>query len=162
MNKVKAVVVIIAIFLAVSVCFADDNSKLVGLWKLVSFDVEIQATGQKEPAMGKKPTGYVFFTPERRVFFILTGEGRKPAKTEKEKAELLNSVVSYTGMYRLEGDKLITKVDVAWNPDFLGTEQTRLFKVEGNRLQLMTPWNVHPNWPERGMTRRTIIFERAK
>jgi hypothetical protein len=160
--KLKAFVVIIGIFLAGIACFADDSSKLVGTWKLVSFDVEIQATGKTEPAMGKNPTGYVFFTPERRVFFILTGEGRKPAKTEKEKAELLNSVVSYTGMYRLEGDKLITKVDVAWNPDFLGTEQTRLFKVEGNRLQLMTPWNVHPNWPERGMTRRTITFERAK
>ena len=27
-------------------------------------------------------------------------------------------------MYRLEGDKWITKVDVAWSPEFVGTEQT--------------------------------------
>jgi hypothetical protein len=160
--KLKAVVVVIGILLAVSVCFADDSSKLVGTWKLVSFDVESQATGKTEPAMGKNIAGYVHFTPEGRVFFLLTGDGRKPAKTDKEKAALLDSMVSYTGMHRVEGDKWISKVDVAWNPAWIGTEQVRTFKIEGDRLYVMTPWNVHPNWPERGMTRRTIIFERSK
>jgi hypothetical protein len=37
-------------------------------------------------------------------------------------------------MYRLEGDKWITKVDVAWSPEFVDIEQTRFFKVEGDRL----------------------------
>jgi hypothetical protein len=148
--------------LLVAPVFADDSSKLIGLWKLVSFEAESQATGKTEPVMGKNPAGYVLFTPEGRSFFILTGEGRKPAKTEKEKAALLDSVVSYTGTHRVEGDKWITKVDVAWNPEWIGTEQTRTFKVEGDRLQVMTPWNVHPNWPERGMTRRILIFERTK
>ena len=49
--------------------------------------------------------------------FVLTGEGRKAAKTIQDRAELLNSLVAYTGMYRVEGDKWITKVDVAWNPE---------------------------------------------
>ena len=141
---------------------ADDSSKLVGIWKLVSFEAEIQATGQKEPVMGQRPTGYVIFAPEGRAFFILTGEGRKPAKTAQERANLLNSLISYTGMYRLEGDKWITKVDVAWSPEFVGAEQARFFKVVGDRLQVLTTWGVHPNWPEKGMQRRILTFERAK
>jgi hypothetical protein len=96
------------------------------------------------------------------VWFILTGEGRKPAKTVEERAELLGSLVAYTGTYRLEGDKWITKVEVAWNPEWVGTEQTRSFKVEGDRLQVLTPWRVMPNWPEKGMTRSIVTFQRAK
>ena len=112
--------------------------------------------------MGRNPTGYVIFTPEGRVFFVLTGEGRKAAKTVQERADLLSSLVAYTGTYRLEGDQWITKVEVAWNPEWIGTEQRRFFKVEGERLQVHTPWRVMPNWPEKGMTRSIITFERAK
>jgi hypothetical protein len=85
--------------------------KILGIRKLASFEAEIQATGQKKPVMGQNPTGYVIFTPEGRAFFILTGEGRKPAKTVQERADLLNTLVAYTGTYRLEGDEWITKVD---------------------------------------------------
>jgi Lipocalin-like domain len=63
--------------------------------------------------------------------FVLTGEGRKPPQTVQDRADLLNSMAAYTGMYRLEGDKWITQVDVAWNPEWVGTEQTRFFKLDG-------------------------------
>lgn len=53
-------------------------------------------------------------------------------------------------------------VEVAWNPEWLGTEQTRYFKIEGNRLQVLTPWRIMPNWAEKGMTRSIITFEQSK
>jgi len=112
--------------------------------------------------MGQNPIGYVIFAPEGRVWFVLTGEGRKPAKTTEDRAELLNTLVAYTGMYRVEGDKWITRVDVAWNPEWVGTEQTRSFKVEGGRLEVLTPWRIMPNWADKGMTRSIITFEQAK
>ena len=31
---------------------ADDREKIIGFWKLVSYVVEVQATGQTEPIMG--------------------------------------------------------------------------------------------------------------
>ena len=142
--------------------FADDRAKVIGIWRLVAYEIEIQATGQKEPVMGKNPTGYTVFTPEGRVWFVLTGEGRKAAKTNEDRAELLNSLVAYTGMYRIEEDMWITKVDVAWNPEWVGTEQTRSFTLYGDRPQVLTPWRVMPNWAEKGMTRSIITFERAK
>jgi hypothetical protein len=141
---------------------SDAGTKILGTWKLVSFEAEIQTTGQKESVMGQNPTGYAIFTPEGRAFFMLTGEGRKPAKTVQERADLLDTLVAYTGTYRLEGDEWITQVDVAWNPEWIGTEQKRFFKMEGNRVQVVTAWGVHPNWPDKGMTRRILTFEKAK
>ncbi len=162
MSKMKWLVALIWFLILVQPSFADDSAKILGIWKLVSFEAEIQATGQKEPVMGQKPTGYIIFTPEGRAMFMLTGDGRKAPKTVQDRADLLNSLIAYTGVYRLEGDKWITKVDVAWNPEFVGTEQTRFFKVDGDRLQVLTTWGVHPNWPEKGMQRRILTFERAK
>jgi hypothetical protein len=78
----------------------------------------------------------------------------------QERADLLNTLVAYTGTYRLEGEEWITNVDVAWNPEWIGTEQKRFFKLEGDRLQVLTTWGVHPNWPDKGMTRRILTFER--
>lgn len=141
---------------------ADDGRKLQGVWKLVSSEAEIQATGQKEPVMGKNATGFAIFSPEGRVFIILTGEGRKPAKNDHDRASLMDSLISYTGTYRVEGDTWITKVDVAWSPEIVGTQQVRSFRINGDRLEVTTPWAVHPNWPEKGILRGVLTFERVK
>ena len=162
MLKFKWLVILVLLVTPVQPSFADDRAQIHGAWKLVSYDVEVQATGEKFPPMGKNPAGYVIFTPEARVWFVLTGDGRKPAKTAEEKAGLLDTLIAYTGTYRVEGDKWITSVEVAWNPAWVGTEQSRSFKVEGDRLQVLTPWRLMPNWPDKGMTRSIITFERAK
>jgi len=162
MFKFKLSAVLVFFVLGVQSSFADDRSHLHGVWKLVSYEVEVQATGRKEPLMGRNPRGYAIFTTQGRAMFVITGEGRKPAKTVEERAELLNSMLAYTGTYRIEADMWITKVEVAWNPEWVGTEQTRSFKVDGDRLQVLTPWRVMPNWPEKGVTRSILTFERAK
>jgi hypothetical protein len=87
----------------------DDREKIIGFWKLVSYVVEVQATRQTEPVMGQHPTGYVYFSPEGRVMFILTGDGRKPDKTTEERANLLDTMLAYTDTYRIEGDRWITE-----------------------------------------------------
>jgi hypothetical protein len=142
--------------------FGDEGNKVVGTWKLVSYEVEVQATGQKGPVMGEKPTGYATFSPEGRVFFVLTGEARKPAKTDQERAELLSTLVAYSGTYTTEGDKWTTSVEVAWNPEWVGTKQMRTFKLDGERLVVLTPWRVMPNWADKGMTRSIVTFDRSK
>jgi hypothetical protein len=139
---------------------ADDSAKIVGIWKLVSYEVEPQATGQREPVLGKAPTGALIFTPEKRMTVVNTGEGRKAPNTDQDRADLFKSMVAYTGNYRVEGDKWITKVDVAANPAWVGTEQTRFFRVDGNRLQESTavmPWAARP---EKGMVRFILTYER--
>jgi hypothetical protein len=131
-----------------------------GSWRLLSYQVEVRATGEMFPAMGARPTGYIVFAPEGRVWFMLTGDGREAGESDQHKALLLESLIAYTGRYRIEGDDWITAVDVAWDPTWVGTEQRRQFSCEGNRLQVLTPWRVMPNWADKGETRSIITFER--
>lgn len=159
-TRVFQVSILILLLFSAQLGFATEPSNIVGIWKLVSYEVEVQATGEIGPVMGKNPTGYVMFTPQGRVMFVLTGEGRQPAKTLEDRAQLLSTLVAYTGKYRIEGDKWITKVDVAWNPEWIGTEQTRTFSIDGNMLKVVTPWRVMPNWPEKGMQRSLITFQK--
>ncbi len=162
MSKSRWLAILILSVFAVQPSFADDGSKVIGIWKLLAYDAESQATGAKEPVMGQNPTGYAIFTSEGRVMFVLTGEGRKVPKTVQDRAELLNTLIAYTGLYRVDGDMWINKVDVAWNPEWVGTEQRRSFTVDGDRLQVITPPGVRPNWPEKGVMRSRLTFERVK
>jgi hypothetical protein len=159
---VKLLGFMVGLYFVAQPSFAYDRGNVVGLWQLVSYEIEVQTTGEKVPVMGQKPTGYANFSPEGRVFFILTGEGRNPPKTDQESAELLKTLVAYTGTYRIEGDRWLTKVDVAWNPDWVGTEQTRSFRIADDQLQVVTPWRVMPNWADKGVTRSVVTFQRAK
>ena len=153
---------VLLLSLTATSALAQDNKNLVGTWRLVSYEVEAQATGQRGPIMGEKPTGYATFLPEGRVFFVLTGEGRKPASTDQERAALLGTVIAYTGKYTLDGDKWTTDVEVAWNPEWVGTKQVRTFAIKDDRLMVTTPWRLMPNFPDKGTSRSIVTFERVK
>jgi len=159
MCKLKWLGVLVWFLVALQPSFADDRAKILGIWRLVSFEVEFQATGEREHIRGKNPTGYIIFTPEERMMVVLTNEGRKAPKTNQDRADLFNSMVAYTGIYRIEDDKWIIKVDVSGNPALVGTEQARFFRVDGDRLQEITQWTPRP---EKGMGRTVITWERAK
>ena len=44
-------------------------------------------------------------------------------------------------------DRLITKVDRSWYPDWIGSEQTRFFRLDGETLSLSSPYQDHPKFP---------------
>jgi hypothetical protein len=162
MAKSKWLVALVLFLIAVQPSFADDRAKIVGIWRLLSYEVESQSTGGREPVLGKNPTGNIIFTPEGRMMVVITGEGRQAAKTDQDRADLFKSLVAYTGMYRVESDKWITKVEVAANPAWVGTEQTRFFRVDGDRLQESTPVMQWAARPEKGMVRFILTYEREK
>ena len=161
MSRLMMVVFCLACLLA-QPSLADDGNIVVGTWKLVSYEVEVQATGRKGPVMGEKPTGFATFSPEGRVFFMLTGEARKAAKTDQERAELPGTLVAYSGTFSTDGDTWTTNVEVAWKPELVGTKQVRSFKLDGERLVVLTPWRIMPNWADKGMTRSIVTFDRSK
>ena len=161
MFKFKWLVVLVLFLVTVQPTFADDRTKLLGIWKLVAFEGEFQDTGERFYDWGKNPKGYVIFTHEGRMMVIIEGEGRKAPKTDQDRATLHKSVIAYTGMYRVEGDKQITKVDVSWNPIWDGTEQVRFFKFEGDKLVILTAWGPSPRFAGR-VTRGHMIWERVR
>ena len=92
---------------------------------------------------------------------VIEGEGRKAPQTDQDRVGLLRTMLAYTGIYRLEGEKFITKVDVSWNPAWNGTDQVRFFKFDGNRLVISTSWAPSQKYTGR-VTRALLIWERVK
>ena len=134
---------------------------ILGAWQLLSYQVEVKANGDCFTPMGNHPSGYVIFTAEGRLSFTLSAEGRQPAESTVERAALQSSLIAYTGTYRLEKNRWITQVDVAWDPAWVGSEQIRFFNISDDLLTVHTPWRVMPNWPERGLTRSIVRFQRC-
>ena len=112
--------------------------------------------------MGEHPSGYVIFTAAGRLSFTLAADGRQPAESNQDKAHLLNTLIAYTGTYRLESDRWITKVDVAWNPEWVGTEQTRFFQITDDILTVHTPMASDAELAGKGLTRSIVCFKRCK
>jgi hypothetical protein len=136
MIKLKWLAVMVLFFIAVQPSFADDREKLLGVWKLVSWEREIIETGKRNPHpnLGKNATGYLIFASEGRMMALITGEGRLGLT-----GDALNvSMYAYSGKYELRDDKWITKVDATWNPRWVGTNQLRSFKFDGGRLVVIT------------------------
>jgi hypothetical protein len=154
--------VLFGLLVATQTVYAQDGNKIVGTWKLVSFDTEFQTSGERKALYGKNPNGYFIFTPEGRAMALITGEGRKAADTDEGRAGLFRTMFSYTGLYRLEGDKFITKVDVSWNEAWTGTEQVRFYKLEGNNLDIISAWAPSGAIPGRPIVRGILTWERVR
>ena len=161
MLRLKLLAALVLFLVAVQPTFGDDAARILGIWKMVSWDLEFQATGAKEPTFGEHPAGYIIYTPGRMIS-IITAQGREAPKTDQDRAALLKSMIAYTGTYRLEGDKIIQKPDVSWNPAWVGAEQVRFVKFDGDRLQMTTDWLQSTTRPEAGTVRAIMTFERAK
>ena len=121
-----------------SVASADDDAdNLVGVWKLESFSLQVIGE-QPTEIFGQHPIGYLILTVEGRMMTLMTRADRKPATTVNERAALLDSMVSYTGRYKVEHDRIIIRPDVAWNEIYSGTEQIRYYTLNGDKLAIRT------------------------
>jgi integrase len=131
-----------------------NRADLIGTWKLAGGEVEFQDTGERRPLFATDRMGYITFTREGRMFGIIEGDSRKAPQSDEDRARIFRTMAAYSGMYRFEGDKWITAVDVAWNPAWIGTDQVRFYKLDGDRLIVSTPWASFLNFPARSATER--------
>lgn len=109
-----------------------------GTWRLVSWTLEVIETGEQYRQFGDDPPGFMHFTPEGRVFAVLTASGRKPVVAEADEIAAFGSLVAYTGRYRIEGNKLVTTVDVSADPGRVGNDLVRYFNLNGDSLEIKT------------------------
>ncbi len=72
---------------------------------------------------------------------VITAEGRlavphgEPGGAEKVE-KLFNTMSAYSGRWAVSGEQVTFHVDVAWLPEWVGTDQVRQLKREGNRLTM--------------------------
>ncbi len=134
-----------------------DADALVGIWKLVSWQVIVD--GQPQDLFGLHPKGFLILTREGRAMVLTTAEQRHAGDSPAARAALHASMLAYTGRYRVEGDVFVTTVDVSWNEHWNGTEQRRRFRIEGERLYIETAPAPSLLFPGRIDSRR-LVWER--
>jgi hypothetical protein len=141
MRSILAAVLVTSCFLWPAVSFAEDAAtQLVGTWKLVSWLTKFDGGDAVEP-YGPNAKGRLVLTPDKRWIIVLTGANRRPAESAEEKAALLDSMLAYSGVYTVDADKITTHVEMSSNEILTGTNenQTRFFRIEGDKLILRTP-----------------------
>jgi hypothetical protein len=157
----KTLLLFLGLTLAALSSSAADRPTLIGVWKLLSFQTEFQDGSPKRAMFGEHPTGYIIFT-EGRMMAVIEAEGRKVPSSDSDRATLLNTLIAYSGTYRLEDGQWIANIDVSWNPAWDGTDQKRSFELVGDRLTVRSPWLHAVNFPDAPLSRGTLVFERVK
>jgi len=151
-----------ALVLASPSARAADSDRIVGTWRLVSVVYEDTQTKQRTPVLGEHPRGYQIATPEGRWLALVTADGRPVPKTDEDRANALRTMIAYSGRYRVEDGKVITKVEVAWNEAWVGGEQVRFLRFEGDDLlHIESPLMAHPNVNNK-VVRVIVTWQRDK
>lgn len=116
---------------------------IVGTWKLHALTREVIQSGQQSNVLGERPAGFIGYLQDGRMWTISGAATReKPAAlipTADEKVRLYDTMFAYTGTYRIDADKVIHRIDISLNQHWVGTDQVRFFKVEGDTLTITTP-----------------------
>jgi hypothetical protein len=114
---------------------------LEGRWRLrAAEDLRADGTVARHP-WGEHPVGSIVV--ERGACYLQIMSTDTPAfapgaamPTDQMKATLLSSYIAYSGPCTInEGEGSVTlRVDAAWRPDYVGTEQKRFFRFENGVL----------------------------
>jgi len=154
----------VALIVFLSSPAAADDASIVGTWKFQSFVREVIATGERQNEFGEKPSGYISYQPDGRMFALLVADNRvKPSgspPTDDEKVKLFGALMAYSGTYVLDGDKVTHKVDVSWNQSWTGTDQVRFYKIEDRTLTITTAINKNPRDGREG--RGVLVFTKTQ
>ena len=142
------------------------DTDIVGTWRLQSWVAQDQESGATVDVFGANPSGYMIYTLGGRVTVNLTAEGRKPLSGDRfsspveERALAFSTSIAYSGTYTLKGDAVTHRVEVASFPNWVGTEQVRFARMEGDTLTLKTPPIAGP--PDGRRKVMTLVLKRLE
>jgi hypothetical protein len=117
-----------------------DLAALIGTWKMVSWQREIVATGERVDALGPNPIGYINYGADGRFYALVVSRHRpRPASfppSDSEKVQLFNTMLAYASTYTVDEEKAVHHVDASWNQTWTGTDQVRFYKLDGDKLSI--------------------------
>ena len=156
---------LIALLMLLSVATAADAQTIQGRWKLLTAeDVRADGTVARYP-WGRKPVGSIVV--EGGYCYVQIMSGVVPAFLEGKPlgqqmtAALLSTYIAYSGACTIDDKEgsVTLKVDSAWRPDYVGTEQKRFFKFDNGKL-IFGPAQGSMKAGGEALTRR-LTLERA-
>ena len=129
----------------------DEQTKLIGSWRLIGHQQELLDTGEIQHPRGENPHGYLTYTPDGRFHVLnIPGDRVKPkgvSPTDEEALALFKGLTAYAGHFTVRDDgHVVHHVDISWNETWTGTDQERRFKLDGDKLTiqngpLFSPWD---------------------
>src|SRR5579883_549268 len=139
---------------------------LEGRWKLIAAE-DVRPNGEVvRLPWGEHPVGSIVVQNGWLYLQIMSGDtpsftADKPLP-DQMKAALLSSYIAYAGPCTIDeaAGSLAFKVEAAWRPDYVGTDQRRIFHFEKNKLIFGTAPNSIRAGSER-LTRR-LTLERVQ
>lgn len=125
---------------------------LIGTWRLVSTSATDDRGKDMRQPYGPKPHGVVVFGADGRMIAVISD-----ARTELPAGETIREFNSYSGNFEFDGETLITHVDGSSNAHWVGGDQVRGVKFDGDRMIL-----VPPPRPWQGINQhRILVWERV-
>lgn len=124
--------------------------QIIGYWRLVEvrgFDTDGRPVA--EHRYGPEPTGILHITAGRMQAALGDGRATLPPGTTR-------FWIAYAGPCRFDGQRFITQVEAASDPSWIGTEQPRAVRAEGDRLVLTPPLRPFGDT----MQRLDLVWER--
>jgi len=160
----RIVLLAIGFSLPASDGLAQGSNELVGAWTLVSITVN-QGEQKKIEPFGPAPKGSLIFERNGRFSITVTrsdlpkfGSSSRVAGTPEENAAIVQGTIAYFGTYSISvEDRLVTvHVEGSTFPNWVGTDQKRLFTIIGDELRYT---NVNRS---SGAGTALVVWKRAK
>lgn len=119
--------------------------KLIGAWKLVSY--EARGAGEEDAVypLGREPAGLIIYTPEGFMSAQLMLPDRRPytdgdphKASDKEFATAASGYTGYAGSYKVldDGHTVVHQATVSLMPNWVGVDQYRVVRFEEDRIEL--------------------------
>jgi hypothetical protein len=166
MNSLGALALTLALPPICWPAYAEDKRiPIVGTWQVTSFALLELDTNKTSYPFGGNPGGYIQYSPGgHMVVFLQSGNPKRPTNfpyTDADRVDAHRSIFgAYAGRYTVEGNKVVHHIAASWRPEWNGTDQTRFFTIEGNKLTIKTA-------PQKatvaaGETVSTLTFDRVE
>jgi hypothetical protein len=133
------------------------RTRLIGVWKIVSYESKDNSTGAVVQPYGNRPFGRLTYDRDGRMSAVLMNPARRPVggtNTSSQAAtlrdascedlrEILAGFLSYCGTYDVDeaSRTVIHHVQASLIPSWSGNDQRRHYEFTGNdRLVLTATW----------------------
>lgn len=136
---------------------------LVGRWTLAAWTISFSDGRPDTHPYGENPVGLLIYLADGRMSVTVSRADRarlsdeNPRKApEAEKAAAFDSFFHYAGRWSLAGETVTHHVEVALNPNFIGSDQIRKVAYTGNSLTL----SLESQSPSGATVRNALVWQR--
>jgi hypothetical protein len=136
----RAPVVLVAAMVVAALGSPIEAESLAGRWRLLAAEDLGPGGSVARLPWGARPVGSIIVEGGSCYLQIMSTDvpsfvADKPV-ADQMKAMLLSSYIAYSGPCTVDETEgsVTLKVDAAWRPDYVGTEQKRYFKFENGKL----------------------------